>query len=90
MWSTYQVTPNLRLGGGINFRSSRTPNRNPGWAAPSYATVDLMEEYLINERLTRKANLANVANKLYADALYSGHYSPGAGRNLQVTLMARF
>ncbi len=90
IWTTYQATPQLRLGGGINFRSSQTPNRNPGWSAPGYATVDLMAEYLINERLTLKANLSNVGNKLYADALYSGHYIPGAGRNLQVTLTAQF
>jgi catecholate siderophore receptor len=90
VWTTYQVTPQLRLGGGINFRSAQTPNRNPGWSAPGYATVDLMAEYLINERLTLKANLGNVGNKLYADALYSGHYVPGAGRNLQVTLTAQF
>ena len=90
VWTTYQITPQLRLGGGINFLSSQTPNRNPGWAAPGYATVDLMAEYTINEQFTLKANLANVGNKLYADALYTGHYVPGAGRNLQVTLTAKF
>lgn len=90
IWSTYQVTPQLRLGGGINFRSSQTPNRNPGWSAPGYSTVDLMAEYLINAHLTLKANLANIGNTLYADALYSGHYVPGSGRNLQVTLTAQF
>lgn len=90
IWSTYQVTPQVRLGGGINFLGSQTPNRNPGWSAPGYATVDLMAEYTINEQFTVRANLANVGNKLYADALYTGHYIPGAGRNLQVTLTARF
>jgi catecholate siderophore receptor len=90
VWTTYQVTPQWRLGGGVNFRSSQTPNRNPGWSAPSFATVDLMAEYAINETFTLKANLSNAGNKLYADALYSGHYIPGAGRNLQVALTAKF
>ena len=90
VWTTYQVTPQLRLGGGVNFRSAQSPNRNPGWLAPGYATVDLMAEYLINEQLTLKANLNNVGNKLYADALYSGHYVPGAGRTLQLSLSAKF
>ena len=35
-------------------------------------------------------NLTNLTNKLYADALYSGHYIPGAGRLLQVTLSGKF
>ena len=29
-------------------------------------------------------------NKLYAESLYRGHYLPGAGRLLQVSLTTRF
>ena len=42
------------------------------------------------DRIILKANLSNVANKLYADALYSGHYVPGAGRLLQVSAKFKF
>lgn len=90
VWTTYQLTPQLRVGTGINFRSEQAPNRNPGWQAPGFATVDLMSEYKFDERYTIKANLTNVANKLYADSLYSGHYIPGAGRTAQVTLNVKF
>lgn len=90
VWSTYQLTPQLRVGAGINFRSEQAPNRNPGWLAPGYATIDLMSEYKFNERYTLKGNVSNVANKLYADSLYTGHYVPGAGRTAQVTLNVKF
>jgi len=90
VWSTYQVNSQLRLGGGVNFRSEQTPNRNPGFYAPAYATLDLMGEYAFNERYVLKVNLNNALDKLYADALYSGHYIPGAGRNLQATLSIKF
>ncbi len=90
VWSTYQVNSQLRLGGGVNFRSEQTPNRNPGFYAPAYATLDLMGEYAFNERYVLKVNLNNALDKLYADALYSGHYIPGAGRNLQATLNIKF
>ena len=90
VWSTYQLTPQFRFGAGVNFRSAQAPNRNPGWLAAGYATVDLMGEYKFNERYTLKANLSNVSNKLYADALYSGHYVPGSGRNMQLTLNVKF
>ena len=80
----------FRAGGGINFRGSQTPNRNPGWDAESWVTGDLMAEYTVNKSFTVKANLTNVSNKLYADQLYSGHYIPGAGRMLQVTGSVKF
>lgn len=90
VWTTYQLTPELRVGGGLNFRSSQTPNRNPGWEVPGYVTGDLMAEYTINQRYTIKANLTNATNKLYADSVYSGHYIPGAGRLFQITASMKF
>ena len=91
VWSTWQAMPRLRVGAGLNARSSQTPNRNPGWAAPGFVTGDLMAEYqLVRERLTLKLNVSNVTDKRYADALYSGHYVPGAGRLLQLTAGWRF
>jgi catecholate siderophore receptor len=89
VWATYQVTPQFRLGTGLNFRSEQTPNRNPGWAAPSFVTADVMAEYVF-EKFTLKANVSNVTNKLYADALYTGHYIPGAGRVYALTASVKF
>jgi catecholate siderophore receptor len=89
VWATYQVTPQFRLGTGLNFRSEQTPNRNPGWAAPSFVTADVMAEYAF-EKFTLKANISNVTNKLYADALYTGHYIPGAGRVYALTASMKF
>ncbi len=91
VWSTYQLTPKLRVGGGLNFRGRQTPNRNPGWEVPAWVTADLMAEYTFDfDKLTLKANLSNVTNKLYADSLYSGHYVPGAGRVFQLTANIKF
>ncbi|MDP3824582.1 MAG: TonB-dependent siderophore receptor [Burkholderiales bacterium] len=92
VWTTYQVTPKWRLGGGLNFRSGQSPAdvTAPAWEAPAFVTADLMAEYAINEQVTLKANLSNVTDKLYADSLYRGHYVPGAGRLFQVALTARF
>ena len=89
VWTTYQVTPQFRVGAGLNFRSEQTPNRNPGWSAPSFVTGDLMAEYAF-DRYTLKANVSNITNKLYADALYTAHYIPGAGRMVQVTASVKF
>lgn len=92
VWSTYQLNPQWRVGGGLNFRSKQAPAdvTAPAWEAPGYVTADLMAEYTINQLFSVKANLSNISNKLYADSLYRGHYVPGPGRNLQVALTAKF
>ena len=91
LWTTYQISKVFRLGGGLNARSSQTPNRNPvGIVAPAFITGDLLAEYTLNEQVGFKLNVNNVTNKLYADALYTGHYIPGAGRSIQLTMTARF
>jgi catecholate siderophore receptor len=89
VWNTYQLTPELRMGGGINFRAKQRPNNN-AFDVPSFVTLDLMAEYVVNERFTLKANLNNVTNKYYADVLYQGHYLPGPARTLQVSLVTKF
>jgi catecholate siderophore receptor len=90
VWSTYQFTPEFRFGGGINFRSEQYANTSRDVQTRPYATLDLMAEYKFSEKVTLKGNLINVTDKLYADAVYNGHYLPGAGRNLQASLNMKF
>ncbi len=52
--------------------------------------MDLLTEYSFNEKVSLKGNVNNVGNVLYADALYTGHYIPGSGRNAQLTLNLKF
>lgn len=90
VWTTYQFTPQLRLGSGINVRSEQAAATNPGFMAPGFVTLDLMGEYTFSDSVALKGNVNNVGNTLYADSLYTGHYIPGAGRNVQVTLKVKF
>ena len=88
-WTTYQVTSQWRVGGGLTFRGRQTPTRSE-FEVPSFVVGDLMAEYAYSDALTIKANMSNVTNKLYADQLYPGHYIPGAGRLTQVTASYKF
>jgi catecholate siderophore receptor len=91
IWTTWQATPMWRFGAGLNARSSQTPNRNPvGVLAPAYVTGDLLAEATLSGSVALKLNVNNVTNRLFADALYTAHYIPGAGRSVQATLVARF
>jgi len=89
VWTTYQLNPNWRVGGGLNWRSAVAPQLVTTFEAPGYATADLMAEYSAGD-LSYKFNLSNFTNKLYADMLYRGHYIPGKGRTAQLTATYRF
>lgn len=90
VWSTYRVLPQLRLGAGLNFRSEQSPQNARHVTAPSFTTFDAMAEYTINDNLTAKLYVLNLTDKLYADSLYTGFYTPGAPRTVQLSLKARF
>lgn len=87
LWTTYQLTPDFRFGGGLTARSSDKPvglAENSPVEAPAYATLDAMAEYRWQQVLLR-ANLTNLTNRHYADFLYRGHYVPSRPRTLLVT-----
>jgi catecholate siderophore receptor len=91
-WTTYQVTPSWRVGGGLNARSGDRPvglASSSTIHAPKFITADLMAEYTRGD-LSLKANLTNVTDKHYADSLYRGHYIPGKPRTFQLTASYRF
>jgi catecholate siderophore receptor len=92
VWNAWQLAPAWRVGAGLNLRSAQAPAdvTAPAWEAPGFATVDLMAEHTVQPGTTLKVNLNNLMNKLYAESLYRGHYLPGAGRLLQVSLTTRF
>jgi len=91
LWTTYKITPQWRVGGGLNARSSQQPNRNPGIYAPKFVVANLMAEYtVVEDALLFRLNVDNVANKRYADSLYTGHYVPGKGRIVALTGTYKF
>jgi catecholate siderophore receptor len=91
-WTTYQCSPKLRVGGGLNHRGRQAPadvTASP-WEAPAFTTGDLFAEYTLDSSWTLKLNANNITNKYYADTLYRGHYIPGAGRLVQGTVVVNF
>ncbi|MCH7343607.1 TonB-dependent siderophore receptor [Pelomonas sp. CA6] len=90
LWTTYRVLPKLRLGAGVTYRGEQNPEGARHVAAKAFATVDLMAEYTFSDKLSAKLNITNATNKLYADALYRGFYTPGAARAAQLTLKSTF
>ncbi|MEK8045582.1 TonB-dependent receptor [Ideonella margarita] len=89
VWSTYQITPKLRVGAGANGVSRQSPVGNTAVVAKGYVTADLMAEYRLDP-ITLKLNVTNVADVLYGDQLYRGHAVAGAPRTVQLTVSTKF
>jgi catecholate siderophore receptor len=90
LWTTYRVLPKLRLGFGLNYRGQQNPEGARHIIADSFVTADAMAEYTINDQWSAKLNVTNLTDKLYADSLYRGFYSPGAPRRVELTLKSMF
>jgi catecholate siderophore receptor len=90
LWTTYRILPDLRVGGGLNYRGKQNPEGARQLVADSFVTVDAMAEYTFNGATSLKLNVTNLTDKLYADSLYRGFYAPGAARTVQLTLKTLF
>ena len=90
LWTTYRVMPQLRVGGGFTYRGKQNPEGARHVQADSFTTVDAMAEYSVNDTTSLKLNITNLTDKLYADSLYRGFYTPGAARSVQLTLKTLF
>ncbi|MDC7712501.1 TonB-dependent receptor [Vogesella indigofera] len=98
IWTTYKVTDKVTAGVGLYYTGKRYVadsqsangqpvkfDANKARFAPSYVRADAMlsyEERKYNVRL----NVNNLTNKKYYDALYGGHASAAAPREVQLTV----
>ncbi len=95
-WLSYQLLPQLRVGGGLRGAAHNRPLQGTSGAAsttakvPGYVAYDLMAEYTINQTFTARLNVGNVGNKVYGDQLYPGFYTPGETRSVKLTLVSQF
>ncbi|MDC7709229.1 TonB-dependent receptor [Vogesella indigofera] len=90
IWTTYKVTDKVTAGVGLYYTGKRyardsSSDQSRERFAPSYVRADAMlsyEERKYNVRL----NVNNLTNKKYYDALYGGHASAAAPREVQLTV----
>jgi catecholate siderophore receptor len=89
-WTTYRVAPQWRIGLGMTYRGEQNPEGARTVLASSFTVWDGMVEYIVDEKTTVKFNASNLTDKLYADGLYRGFYTPGAPRKLMLSVKTVF
>ena len=95
LWTTYDVTKQLQVGGGAFYNSSVWGDLQSGSGGytvantalvPAWWRFDLMAAYKINPKVTLQFNIYNLMDKLYYESAYTNWAVPGASRTFSLTL----
>ncbi len=104
LWATYKLTPQWKLGGGVEAKAHRYAYSPTGAfptvaggttfapnTAPAYARWDAMASYEA-KGWTLRANVKNLFDRLYWDAIYDngGFATPGPRRTLVLSAEFKF
>jgi outer membrane receptor for monomeric catechols len=92
LFSSYDLTPRLTVGGALDYASSRVPSSAPDangfWQqVPGYATLSALVRYQLSPNVGLQLNAENLANAHYYDGLDDNHVNIGAGRSVRLTLL---
>jgi len=91
LWSSYQLTPELSLGGGGRYIGSMKRSNDGNVTGPavieSYWMFDAMATYRVNKNVSLKFNVNNLFDKDYVASINRGgnRYFPGAERSYRLT-----
>ncbi|MDD2869553.1 TonB-dependent siderophore receptor [Neomegalonema sp.] len=91
LWTTYDVTPALTLGGGVSYMSDRFASDDNTLELPSHVRVDLMASYEFNDNFTLRLNANNVFDEKIYDGSHVGLFANMApGRLVTLTGEVKF
>ncbi len=88
LWTTYQVLPQLQVGGGLNYLSERYASltTTPFTVVPGYTTLNLMAKWQVNDHVRLQVNVNNLTDEDDYDQIHGFHVIPGEGRTALFTL----
>jgi len=92
IWSTYRVSDQLTLGGGIRHTDDVFVNAANTITAPGYQILDALAQYAVNSHLNLRLNVNNLTNETYIRNVNNngGRYNPGFPRSVIVTTNVGF
>ncbi len=91
LWTTYQITDDIGVGGGATYASARYANNTNTLSLPNYWRFDAMASYRLTENVDLQLNVLNLTNEFYYDSTHNGQHALVApGRSALLTTTARF
>jgi catecholate siderophore receptor len=94
LFSAYDLSNNLTLGGAVDYSSSRVPGTvvDPNGfrqEVPGYWTASALARYKIASRINLQLNVDNIANKRFYDGLDDNHVNVSAGRSARLSFIVQ-
>lgn len=81
LWTTYQVTPKLTIGGGAFYVDDVFGSVANTTMVDSYVRYDAMAAYKLSKNVDLQLNVQNLTNETYYDKAFSTHFAnQAAGR----------
>ncbi|ATR81894.1 TonB-dependent siderophore receptor [Pseudomonas defluvii] len=91
LWTTYNVTPKLTIGGGAFYVDDVFGNTTNSVMVDSYVRYDAMASYKLTKNVDLQLNVQNLTDELYYDKAYGNHYAnQAAGRTALLTTSFHF
>jgi len=94
LFSVYDLSDRLTIGGGFDYQSSRVPasvlDAN-GFTqrVPGYWTAAALVRYRVSPHVALQLNADNLFNARYYDGLDDNHVNVGDGRSVQITVLVQ-
>ncbi|WP_439854486.1 TonB-dependent receptor [Pseudomonas yamanorum] len=91
LWTTYDVTPKLTLGGGAFYVDEVYGDAGNTVYVPSYTRYDAMASYKLTKNVDLQLNVQNLTDKTYYDKAFAAHFAnQAAGRTAMLTTSFHF
>ena len=91
LWTTYKVSPQFTLGGGVSYLGERYVDDANTYKLPSHVRYDAMARYEVNKQLALQLNVNNISDTEIYDASHVGLFANvGAGRSYMLTATYRY
>jgi catecholate siderophore receptor len=94
LFSTYDLSGKLTLGGGVDYSSSRVPGtvvdaNGFRQEVPGYWSASALVRYKVASRVNLQLNIDNISNKRFYDGIDDNHVNVSAGRAARLSFIVQ-
>jgi catecholate siderophore receptor len=90
LWTAYTLPWDIEIGAGASYVGARFSSADNLREAPGYWLFDALISKQFTKNIKAQINVYNIADETYIDRVSGGHFVPGAGRTVALTVGVAF